>query len=177
VIPTRVRSVQALGVQWGVQRGGGRLACSSHVKRDATLLLALPFSKKVVRPDPRGPVWKRKPRRGQEGALQDAPDPAGVPELTDAQLRLPEAVGHLLTALSWLVTRYAHLLMRGAATPRHAYFEWAGLSARSSLLRVLPVLPQRSNHLPRVHLPVDEDGHPTAPRRYRRSRTLIRLRL
>ena len=60
-----------------------------------TLLLAMPFPAKVVRPDPVLPVWTRKPRRGRVHDLSGAPEPAAVPALTDAEAALPEAVGHL----------------------------------------------------------------------------------
>ena len=124
------------------------------------LLLALPFSKKVVRPDPRGPVWKRKPRRGQEGALQDAPDPAGVPEFTDAQFGLPGAVGQLfdrtilasdaLRPLADAWCRHAKAcLLRVGRIVRPLF---ATASAAAAAEQPSPPSPSA----------VDEDGHPTA---------------
>jgi len=135
----------------------------------------------TITPSRVGRSWarsKRKPRRGQEGALQDAPDPAGVPELTDAQLRLPEAVGHLFDR-----TILASDALRPLADAwcRHAK---ACLLRVGRIVRPLFVceccqcMPLRSNHLPQVHLPVQSTRTGTPlPRRYRRSRTLIRLRL
>jgi len=122
------------------------------------LLLALPFSKKVVRPDPRGPVWTRKPRRGQEGALQDAPDPAGVPEFTDAQFGLPGAVGQLfdrtilasdaLRPLADAWCRHAKAcLLRVGRIVRPLF---ATASAAAAAEQPSPPSPSA----------VDEDGHP-----------------
>ena len=61
-----------------------------------TLLLALPFSSRVVRPDARCPVWLCKPKRRVKGVQRERDltgMPASVPVLPDDQYRLPELVG------------------------------------------------------------------------------------
>jgi hypothetical protein len=63
-----------------------------------TLLLALPFSERVVRPDVRSPIWLCKPKRRVKGIqrerdLLDMPD--AVPNLPDAEYALPELVGQM----------------------------------------------------------------------------------
>jgi len=103
---------------------------------------------------------------------QDAPDPAGVPELTDAQLGLLKLLGNCSTALSWLA---GDALLPLADTWCRYYantclLRVGRLSARSSLLLVL--LPRRSNHQPRVHLRLTRTGT-LLPHRYCRSRTLM----
>ena len=63
-----------------------------------TLLLALPFPAKVVRPDAVSPIWQCPPKRKWRGAARDRNlrgMPDGVPHLPDAQYSLPEAVGRL----------------------------------------------------------------------------------
>jgi hypothetical protein len=63
-----------------------------------TLLLALPFPAKVVRPDTVSPVWLCPPKRKRHGAVPDRNlrgMPDDVPQLPDAQYSLPEAVGRL----------------------------------------------------------------------------------
>ena len=61
-----------------------------------TLLLALPFSAKVVRPDTVSPIWFCKPKRNVRG-IQRERDltgmPTELPELPDNQYLLPELVG------------------------------------------------------------------------------------
>ena len=63
-----------------------------------TLLLALPFPAKVVRPDTVSPVWLCPPKRKRHGVVPDRNlrgMPDDVPQLPDAQYSLPEAVGRL----------------------------------------------------------------------------------
>lgn len=135
-----------------------------------TLLLALPFPAKVVRPDAADPVWKRKLRQGRQLDLRGAPDPAEVPVLSDSQCVLPEAMGRLfdctvlardaLRPLADLWCRHAKacllriggvvrpLVGRAEATQRTAALSGAsGGSLRS---------PASARHS------VDEDGHPVA---------------
>ena len=58
-----------------------------------TLLLAMPFPAVAVRPDPHTPVWQRhvRPTRKQQPDLRDMP--ILLPEISDAQYRLPVLVG------------------------------------------------------------------------------------
>ena len=61
-----------------------------------TLLLALPFSERVVRPDAGCPVWLCKPKRRVKGVQRERDltgMPAAVPVLPDDQYSLPELVG------------------------------------------------------------------------------------
>ena len=61
-----------------------------------TLLLALPFSERVVRPDAVHPVWLCKPKRRVKGVQQERDltgMPTAVPALPDEQYLLPELVG------------------------------------------------------------------------------------
>jgi hypothetical protein len=63
-----------------------------------TLLLALPFPAKVVRPDSASPGWLCPPKRKRHGVVPDRNlrgMPDDVPQLPDAQYSLPEAVGRL----------------------------------------------------------------------------------
>jgi len=63
-----------------------------------TLLLALPFPAKVVRPDAVSPIWQCPPKRKWRGAVRDRNlrgMPDNVPQLPDVQYSLPEAVGRL----------------------------------------------------------------------------------
>ena len=64
-----------------------------------TLLLALPFPARVVRPDTQTPIWLCKPKRQVKGVRRER-DVTGMPDLplpvtTDAELMLPELVGQL----------------------------------------------------------------------------------
>ena len=64
-----------------------------------TLLLALPFSASVVRPDAQNPVWLCPPKRRVKGLQRDR-DLAGMPALPlpvlpDAQFSLPQLVGEM----------------------------------------------------------------------------------
>ena len=71
------------------------------------MLLALPFPAVAVRPDPDRPIWQRP----QSGRRKKAPDlsemPIIMPEISDAEYRLPELVGRLfdVTILSRDVLR------------------------------------------------------------------------
>ena len=61
-----------------------------------TLLLALPFSARVVRPDAVSPVWLCKPKRRVKGVQRERDltgMPTELPELPDDQYSLPELVG------------------------------------------------------------------------------------
>jgi hypothetical protein len=80
------------------------LLCSWPVARvDAAVLLTLPFSARVVRPDAVSPVWLCKPKRRVKGVQRErdltgmpVPVPATelpVPEQQDDQYLLPELVG------------------------------------------------------------------------------------
>jgi hypothetical protein len=64
-----------------------------------TLLLALPFPARVVRPDVQNPIWFCKPKRQCKGKRRER-DLTGMPELplpvlSDAQFSLPELVGQM----------------------------------------------------------------------------------
>ena len=65
-----------------------------------TILLALPFPEKVVRPDAQNPIWKRpstqkRKRNGVTPALNLHGMPTAVPDLPPEQYALPEALGRL----------------------------------------------------------------------------------
>ena len=63
-----------------------------------TLLLALPFPKMVVRPDPVSPIWLCPQKRRRKGVVPDRNlrgMPESIPQLPDAQYKLPEAMGQL----------------------------------------------------------------------------------
>jgi hypothetical protein len=63
-----------------------------------TLLLAIPFPAKVVRPDPARPVWMR-PISANRKSTPDLRDmPLQLPDIPDLQYRLPELVGRLFDA-------------------------------------------------------------------------------
>ena len=94
-----------------------------------TILLAVPFPMKAVRPDPQQPLWIRPMRKRSGVALQPeiCSEPVAIPELSDALYALPEALGHLFdtTVLSndalrpladaWCDLSYSNLLRVGKA--------------------------------------------------------------
>ena len=67
-----------------------------------TLLLALPFPKRVVRPDAEHPVWLCAPKRRVKGVQRErnlVGMPADVPLLADDQYLLPELVGAMFDCI------------------------------------------------------------------------------
>ena len=63
-----------------------------------TLLLALPFSARVVRPDTQSPVWLCKPKRCVKGVQHDRDlegMPAKMPDISDDEYLLPQLVGEM----------------------------------------------------------------------------------
>ena len=67
-----------------------------------TLLLALPFPAKAVRPDGEHPVWFCKPKRRVKGVVRErdlTAIPTEMPELPDAQFLLRECVGRIYDAV------------------------------------------------------------------------------
>jgi hypothetical protein len=63
-----------------------------------TLLLALPFPARVVRPAAQNPVWLCKPKRKVKGVQQErdlSGMPVLLPVLPDTHYSLPELVGHM----------------------------------------------------------------------------------
>ena len=94
-----------------------------------TILLAIPFPMKVVRPDSQQPMWIRPMRKCNGVAHQSnvCGKPLEVPVFSDANYALPEALGHLFDATvlsndalrpladAWCDLSYSNLLRIGKA--------------------------------------------------------------
>ena len=113
-----------------------------------TLLLALPFPAKVVRPDAAQPVWFAGPKRRVRGVVP-AHDltgmPAVLPALSDHLYRLPELVGRMYDSViltgdalrsledAWCVYARRNLLRAGAVVrPLRVAAETARAAARAA---------------------------------------------
>jgi hypothetical protein len=116
----RVKEVLNAGYEWDCLPGKWLVY---------TILLAIPFPMKVVRPDSQQPIWIRPMRKRNGVALQPelCGKPVEVPVLSDANYALPDALGRLFDATvlsndalrpladAWCDFAYSNLLRIGKA--------------------------------------------------------------